>query len=618
MLTSAANTADCDAVTRELDLWEADGLVARFWWRDDDAKWNNDALRRLVDLAGQRNTPIILAVSPGLIEDTFLSRVEALINLSFAAHGYQHINHSSGRQSAEFGSNRPLDEMRLEIDLLSSKFRREFPSRALAMFVPPWHVLDPRLIPDLHRAGFKVLSMQDRQAARVLYRVAANVPSPRGAIARKPSGEKLEQGITRLDCSTELLKYERGGATANPFFFDELVGLLRLRRWGFLPAFRPVGFLTHHLQHDENAWKQLSVLINTLANHSAVRFIPPEQFIPQLSSNFRKNYKDHLLVVNAGSRGNREAFNEASDGETRLSRIAVLITCHNRRDITVACVSALQKQENSFEFSLAIYVVDDGCTDGTADALSSYQNVRVIKGDGNLFWVRGMHLAFAEAMKGSHDGYLWLNDDIVLDPDALHRLLKSYEQLVQSIGKEVIVVGSTRDPDSSETTYGGARQMSRMRPLTFEQAVPGNVEIEIDTFQGNFVYIPEQTARLVGNIDAGFLHKGGDTDYGLRARAAGVRIWLMPGTIGTCPLNPAKHKWRAPGVGIRERWQYTWSPNGIPWFQWGRFARRHGGPLWLLYALWPYRRLVWPSWRPDIRRATSKKTNTTISKIRSQ
>jgi GT2 family glycosyltransferase len=148
-----------------------------------------------------------------------------------------------------------------------------------------------------------------------------------------------------------------------------------------------------------------------------------------------------------------------------------------------------------------------------------------------------------------------------------------------------------RDPKTGKVTYGGLSRSSWIRPLKFIKVEPGESEIEIDTMNGNFVYVPNEVTKLVGNLDPEFEHMWGDMDYGLRARAVGVRIWLMPGTIGFCSRNPASKIWCAPGIGIRERWSRMNGPRGIPWRNWGLFAKRHGGPFWFLYAFWAYRGL---------------------------
>ena len=51
-------------------------------------------------------------------------------------------------------------------------------------------------------------------------------------------------------------------------------------------------------------------------------------------------------------------------------KIAVLMTCYNRREKTLACLDALQKTSvSSGDIQLSIYLTDDGCSDGTAEAV---------------------------------------------------------------------------------------------------------------------------------------------------------------------------------------------------------------------------------------------------------
>ena len=101
-------------------------------------------------------------------------------------------------------------------------------------------------------------------------------------------------------------------------------------------------------------------------------------------------------------------------------QLAVLITCHNRRDTTLSCLKALYQQDVIID----VFLVDDGSSDGTTEAINSYYpDVNVIEGNGNLYWGGGMRLAFAEAMKHSYSYYLWLNDDTLLEPQAINNLL---------------------------------------------------------------------------------------------------------------------------------------------------------------------------------------------------
>ena len=95
-----------------------------------------------------------------------------------------------------------------------------------------------------------------------------------------------------------------------------------------------------------------------------------------------------------------------------FSKVAVLLTCHNRVEKTLKCLSKLFGQQVDESVKVTVYLVDDGSTDGTGIAVKDrYPDINVIYGDGSLFWNGGMHQAFAEALKVGFDYYLWLNDD---------------------------------------------------------------------------------------------------------------------------------------------------------------------------------------------------------------
>jgi hypothetical protein len=123
-------------------------------------------------------------------------------------------------------------------------------------------------------------------------------------------------------------------------------------------------------------------------------------------------------------------------------RIAALLTCHNRREKTVECLRALRVQTlpgwngpptaeedrrlkivdspnsnnaahlpspisdlpSPNRYAIEVFLVDDGSTDGTADAVREvWPEATIIQGDGNLFWCGGMRVAWAAAAKTDPD-----------------------------------------------------------------------------------------------------------------------------------------------------------------------------------------------------------------------
>ena len=107
-----------------------------------------------------------------------------------------------------------------------------------------------------------------------------------------------------------------------------------------------------------------------------------------------------------------------------ISRVAILITSHNRRELTLASLDSLFRQHRIEDVETEVFLVDDGRTDGTGKAVRSrYPSIHVLEGDGTLYWNGGMRLAFATAIQGEFDAYVLFNDDTILYKDALERVV---------------------------------------------------------------------------------------------------------------------------------------------------------------------------------------------------
>ncbi len=270
---------------------------------------------------------------------------------------------------------------------------------------------------------------------------------------------------------------------------------------------------------------------------------------------------------------------------SRPMRIAVLMTCHNRREKTLQCLRSLRLQSGE-RFNPTIWLVDDGGTDGTSEAVKSeFPDARLIRGDGNLFWCGGMRLAWCHAAEEAPDAYLWLNDDVTIDPDTIPRMVGISER-----NPDAIVIGSCRSPETGEHTYGGQRRLGRHPGRVTD--VPPSDEIQAcDTFQGNLVLIPAAVFAKVGNM-AEYRHAMADTDYGYQAVKKGFRILIAPGYCGTCPGNPGDQAWRDKSLPLRERFARVVSLKGLPPADWWRFCSRHGGLLAPLYFASPYLKVL--------------------------
>jgi GT2 family glycosyltransferase len=285
---------------------------------------------------------------------------------------------------------------------------------------------------------------------------------------------------------------------------------------------------------------------------------------------------------------------KAFAGDRRgLVKVIAVLTCFNRKALTLSCLDTLAASAARAEVELEVILVDDASTDGTATAVRTrFPWVEIIEGTGALFWNRGMREGFARALQRPAHYYLWVNDDTQLLPDALSRLLRQSAKLNQSQGRPVIVVGAIADRASGSITYGGYVARSRLRPFTYRRVWGETESVHCDVMNGNCVLIPHEVAQRVGNLDPIFEHAMGDTDYGLRAKKVGYRLFVAPGIVGYCSRNPLGGTYLDTSLPLGARWKLMRSRKGLPVRSWFHFTKRHGGFLWPLYFSWPYARLL--------------------------
>lgn len=267
------------------------------------------------------------------------------------------------------------------------------------------------------------------------------------------------------------------------------------------------------------------------------------------------------------------------------TKIAALLTCHNRRVQTLACIEDLLSQ-NRKNVEFEVFLVDDGSTDGTSSAVAkSFPSVHIIHGDGTLYWNGGMRMAMDAASTGNFEFYLWLNDDTRLYPDSVDRLLQTHAQLESGCEAPLIVVGSICDPETGELSYGGSVQQSRWLPLRFSHIAPGSEPQRCDVFNGNCVLLPRSAVELIGNLHPKLVHYAGDYEYGLRAGRQGIAKWIAPGFFGECQTNSLRDSWLDPSVPLRERYKKLFGVKGQPPIPRLIYYSKYGGPLWM--AIYP-------------------------------
>jgi GT2 family glycosyltransferase len=255
--------------------------------------------------------------------------------------------------------------------------------------------------------------------------------------------------------------------------------------------------------------------------------------------------------------------------------IAVLLTCHNRKIKTLICLNALFTCKLSQNYQFEVYLVDDGSTDGTGEAVKThFPRVNVIQGNGNLFWAGGMRLAWAEALTQNYDGYLLLNDDTTLFSNSLIQLFNAHNYSVNKYSMGGIYIGTTNDPITNEYTYGGRRILSNLTGKS-QVVKPQNGNIQsCDFANGNILFVSKNVVDAIGILSNKFTHFLADYDYTLTAKKRGFPILVCDNYCGACE-NDHGNNWLSSDFSLSERINYLKSPKHLAYNEYLFFIKRH-------------------------------------------
>lgn len=218
-------------------------------------------------------------------------------------------------------------------------------------------------------------------------------------------------------------------------------------------------------------------------------------------------------------------------------RIEVVTPVHNRKELTLQCLRSLESADLS-GIDLHIIVVDDGSTDGTAEALElEFPHVMVIAGDGSLWYTAGTNVGLSAAIERVPDYVLAINNDCEFDPAFLQNMLATAEANPKSVVGSLLVNWDDRESifqvaPKWNVWWGGMRHWVKQSIHTIPK-LPWEVELIV----GNCVLFPASAIREVGLMDAERLPQYGDAEYTPRMRKAGWRLMIDPRAKVYCKPN---------------------------------------------------------------------------------
>ena len=228
--------AGWDDLDHELTAWARAGATPTLWWRDDDATRPSSELDRLLTLTTAAAIPLALAVIPRDAEPALAAFLVPFAAVFVLQHGWAHANHAPAEKRAEeYGPERPLAVRIAELARGWERLARF--ARARPVLVAPWNRLDPAVPPALPGAGLAGVSTL----------------GPRARAEAAP-------GVREVNVHVDVMNWETRRFAGEDHVLARLADHLRARRLALVDATEPTGLMTHHLFHDEEAWRFLEEL----------------------------------------------------------------------------------------------------------------------------------------------------------------------------------------------------------------------------------------------------------------------------------------------------------------------------------------------------------------------
>ena len=233
-----------------------------FFFRDDDAGWEDDRLFELLSILAEHNVPIDLAAIPKALSRRTANRLRKMIeadstHLSIHQHGYAHVNHEREGKKNEFGPSRSWSEQLEDVRAGQSLLNDLLGPNTDPIFTPPWNRCTEITAICLWEAGFKYVSRD---------RTAPPLDAP---------------DLQELSISVDWFAHRKRVRLTPDEFGNLFAAAVREQ-----PA---VGVMLHHAVMDDYEFRRLRQLLQLVSTHSRVRCVLMRDVMREINKGRRRS-----------------------------------------------------------------------------------------------------------------------------------------------------------------------------------------------------------------------------------------------------------------------------------------------------------------------------------------
>jgi GT2 family glycosyltransferase len=245
--------------------------------------------------------------------------------------------------------------------------------------------------------------------------------------------------------------------------------------------------------------------------------------------------------------------------------LSIIIVSFNAKADLERCLESLHAAPPAAAHE--IVVVDNGSTDGSADAVRRWPGVTLIEADANFGFARANNIGI-RASGGTN--VLLLNSDTVVPPGVIDRLLAELDR-----DAAVAVVGPRLVDGAGRAELSFGRMIGPLNEFRQKRLLRGGTVETItrqrqypDWVSGACLLVRRADAEAVGGLDERYFMYTEDVDFCAAIRARGRRILFAPevevvhlrGRSGATAPAATRDHYRRSQQAFYEKHHPVWAP----------------------------------------------------------
>ena len=222
-----------------------------------------------------------------------------------------------------------------------------------------------------------------------------------------------------------------------------------------------------------------------------------------------------------------------NSSENYMIKILTIIPTYNRLFSLKNLLYDFEKQNYlKNEIKLDICIVVDGSTDGTIEYLDQFkEKLKIILGDGNLWFTKSLNLGIYYAIEGNYDFILTINDDSRINSDYIEKLVKS---IINKGNNSIVGSLALSSTYPHKLIFGGSYSFNKIiwkaknyfptGTILSKEKLRGIKPTKILTTRGTI--FPLKLVKEIGKLNEKLIQYGSDDEFFLRALDAGYELYI--------------------------------------------------------------------------------------------